>query len=92
MEHVDDHASGTGGPDGGIERSGRGGASWSDVALAIVDFAREDTEKFVVVVVVLAPVIWFLFPGVTAMMRGRYRLARSRGRREASAGKDREDD
>lgn len=69
-----------------------GGASWPDVALAIVAFAREDTANFVVVVAVLALVLWFLFPRVTVMLRERYLLARSRGRGEVSAAKDREND
>lgn len=53
------------------------GASWPDVALAIVAFAREDTEKFLVVLVILA------------MLRESYRAARSKRRGEASAAEDR---
>ena len=68
------------------------GAGWPDVALAIIAFAREDTEKFSVVVVVLAIVMLALFPGVTAIMRERYQVARSNRRKEASAVEDRSND
>lgn len=69
-----------------------GGAGWPDVALAIVAFAREDTAKFLLIVVILAIVVWFLFPRATAMLRENYRGARLKRRREASAEKDRTDD
>ena len=68
------------------------GAGWPDVALAIVAFAREDTEKFVVVVLILGIVVWSLFPRATAMLRESYLAARSKRRREASAVEDRSND
>ena len=68
------------------------GASWPDVALAIVAFAREDTEKFLVVVVILAIVVWLLFPRATVVLRESYRAVRSKRRGEASAAEDRSND
>lgn len=53
------------------------GATWPDVGLAIVEFAREDTWKFVVVVGVIGLILWLLFPGATRGLRAAYRLARS---------------
>ena len=67
-------------------------AGWPDVALAIVAFAREDTEKFLVVVVIFAVVLWILFPRATAMLRESYQAARSKRRGEVSAAKDRSND
>lgn len=46
--------------------------TWPDVGLAIVEFAREDTLKFLAVVVVTGFVLWFLFPRATRMLEKSY--------------------
>lgn len=72
------------------------GASWPDVALEIVAFAREETWKFLAVaailIIILAVVLWFLFPRATATLRASYLAARSEHRREASVAEDRPND
>ena len=52
------------------------GTTWPDVGLAIVEFAREDTWKFVVVLGVVGLVLWLLFPRATRGLQEAYRLAR----------------
>lgn len=48
------------------------GATWPDVAIVVVEFAREDSMRFVLVFAVVCLGLWFLFPvpschiGVTA--------------------------
>ena len=63
------------------------GATWPDVGLAIVEFAREDTWKFIAILVALGVILWFLFPRATRTLRQAYDVARSRQREE-----NREDD
>ena len=50
------------------------GATWPDVGLAIVEFAREDTWPFLAVVIVIGTVLWFLFPRATRMLEKPYLL------------------
>lgn len=52
------------------------GATWPDVGLAIVEFAREDTWKFVVVLGVIGFILWLLFPKATRGLQEAYRLER----------------
>ena len=52
------------------------GTTWPDVGLAIVEFAREDTWKFVVVLGVVGLVLWLLFPRATRGLQEAYRLER----------------
>ena len=63
---------------------------WPDVALAIVNFAREDLWTFIPAVVVLAAAIWLLFPRPTAMLREGYRILRQHER--ARMAEEHEDD
>ena len=60
------------------------GATWPDVAIAVVEFAREEPLTFVGVFAVVIVGLWFLFPRVTAAVRARYRGALDRLRRDAS--------
>ena len=46
--------------------------TWPDVGLAIVEFAREDTLRFLAVVLVFGVVLWFLFPRATRMLEKSY--------------------
>lgn len=57
-------------------------ATWPDVGLAIVEFAREDTLPFLAVVVVLGAVLWFLFPRATRMLEKSYLPKLRRGDKE----------
>ena len=53
------------------------GATWPDVGLAIVEFAREDTWKFLAVLGVIGFILWLLFPRATRGLQEAYRLERS---------------
>lgn len=58
------------------------GATWPDVGLAFVEFAREDTLKFIVILIVFGVILWFLFPRATRTLRQAYDVGRSRQREE----------
>ena len=58
------------------------GATWPDVGLAIVEFAREDTLRFLVVFAVMGAVLWFLFPMVTRMLEKSYLPRLRKGAKE----------
>ena len=58
------------------------GATWPDVGLAIVEFAREDTWNFIAILVVLGAILWFLFPRATRTLRQAYDATRLRQREE----------
>lgn len=45
------------------------GATWADFGIAIVDFARNDTIIFLLVVSFFTGLIWLLFPQATKMLR-----------------------
>lgn len=45
------------------------GAAWPDVALAIIEFARNDTWKFILVIGFPGVILWLLFPRATHMLR-----------------------
>ena len=57
------------------------GATWPDVAIVVVEFAREEPLTFVSVFAAVVIGLWFLFPRVTSAMRARYQdtLAKWRG-------------
>lgn len=52
-------------------------ADWPDVALALIDFAREDTLAFVGVLAATGVVVWCLFPRATEALKAKYQQARS---------------
>ena len=58
------------------------GATWPDLGLAIVEFAREDTWRFIAVLAALGVLLWFLFPRATRALRQAYDVARARQREE----------
>lgn len=58
------------------------GATWPDVAIALIDFAREDTWEFLAVLVVIGLTVWLLFPRATQMLKARYGRMRSESNRE----------
>lgn len=60
------------------------GASWPDVGLAIVEFARDDTLKFIAVLGALGIVLWFLYPSRSQWFQAVYRMARRRAQQESS--------
>ena len=52
------------------------GATWPDVALAIIAFARADTWNFVLALVPIGVILWLLFPLVTRRLQKDYALRR----------------
>ena len=60
------------------------GATWPDVAIVVVEFAREEPLTFVGVFAAVVLGLWFLFPRVTSAVRARYRGTLDRLRRTAS--------
>ena len=59
-------------------------ASWPDVGLAIVEFARDDTLRFIAVLGALGCILWFLYPRRSGLFDALYRVARRRGRQDSS--------
>ena len=60
------------------------GATWPDVAIVVVEFAREDSMKFVLVFAVVCLGLWFLFPRVTSALRARYQNALAKLRKNGT--------
>ena len=65
------------------------GATWPDVAIVVVEFAREEPLTFVGVFAVVALGLWLLFPRITSLTRAVYqgtlgKLRRNAGDKEAS--------
>ena len=59
------------------------GATWPDVGLAIVEFAREDPWTFVGVLGAIGVILWLLFPRATRGLQEAYRISRLAQREEA---------
>ena len=59
-------------------------ASWPDVGLAVVDFARDDTLKFIAVLGALGIVLWFLYPSRSRLFQDLFRMARRKAQQESS--------
>ncbi|MDE0193686.1 MAG: hypothetical protein OXQ90_20235 [Gammaproteobacteria bacterium] len=59
------------------------GATWPDVAMEVVKFAREEPLVFILVFVTVVLGLWFLFPRVTAVVRARYQKALDKLRNNA---------
>jgi hypothetical protein len=64
---------------------GNGSASWADVALAYIAFARDDPPAFALthgilagVLALLAVVVWMLLPRATKVLATQYKLERER--------------
>ena len=60
------------------------GATWPDVAIVVVEFAREEPLTFVSVFAAVVFGLCFLFPRVTAAMRARYQGALAKLRKNAN--------
>lgn len=60
------------------------GATWRDVAIVVVEFAREDSMKFVLVFAAVCLGLWFLFPRVTSALRARYQDALAKLRKDGT--------
>lgn len=60
------------------------GATWPDVAIVVVEFAREDPLRFVFVFAVVCLGLWFLFPRVTSALRARYQNALAKLRKNGT--------
>ena len=56
------------------------GATWPDVGLAVVAFAREEPWTFIGVFATICLIVWCLFPRVTQMLMAAYVARRIRGR------------
>ena len=52
------------------------GATWPDVALALVAFAREDPWTFVGILAAVGFIVWCLFPRATRTFMAAYRAER----------------
>jgi hypothetical protein len=48
------------------------GSSWSDVALALIQFAREDPAVFCGIMALLCLLVWLLFPRATRALETIY--------------------
>ena len=59
------------------------GATWPDVAIVVVAFAREEPLTFIGVFAAVVLGLWLLLPRVTSAMRARYQGALARLRRNA---------
>lgn len=59
-------------------------ASWPDVGLAIVEFARDDTLKFIAVLGALGIILWLLYPSRSRLFQALYKAARRRAQQESS--------
>lgn len=64
------------------------GATWPDVGLAVVEFAREDTWRFLAVLVVFGIILWFLFPRITLNFKERYRAIRENAEHSPAGDED----
>ena len=64
------------------------GATWPDVGLAVVEFAREDTWRFLAVLVVFGIILWFLFPRITLKFKERYRAIRENAEHSPAGDED----
>ena len=64
------------------EAYGTFGATWPDVALALVEFAREDPWTFVGILAAVGWIVWCLFPRATRTLMEGYRAARRLERRD----------
>ena len=57
------------------------GATWPDVGLALVAFAREEPWTFIGVFAAICLIVWCLFPRATQVLMAAYRAERRiRGR------------
>lgn len=60
------------------------GATWADLGIAIVDFARLETGKFLLVLVtigIIGVILLFLYPRATAYLRQDYQTEISKQER-----------
>lgn len=64
------------------------GATWPDVGLAVVEFAREDTWRFLAVLVVFGIILWLLFPRITLKFKERYRAIRENAEHSPAGDED----
>lgn len=54
------------------------GATWPDVALAVVEFARHDSWKFIVVFVAMVFVMWLVYSLLPSKIVEYYKLLRNK--------------
>lgn len=59
-------------------------ASWPDVGLAIVEFARDDSLKFIAVFGAVSIIIWLLYPRRSRLFQALYKAARRKAQQESS--------
>lgn len=48
------------------------GAQWPDVAIALIDFVREEPSKFAIVFILVSVAVWVLLPRFTHILSRNY--------------------